>query len=237
MTNGNAFHLFTECVETIQFILKNVLKDVAVLRRWCGCVVVNENHVINSIKFCVNRVSRVRQQAFNETFIASFIRFRFVNTLVLCAHKTFLSACCCWRVCARTVGWLTAHMCWCLCVCVCVWKVSSLIASGRRLYQIVIICILLFAATLKWFAITLARRVRLILVLLMLWFYFTCSHTGTFIWWRGEKKSTLMLLSCPYPTWWKCWKFLVQPRHVTNGGDYIFCRLCRLCSELNLWWN
>lgn len=35
----------------------------------CGAAsAVNENHVINSIKFCVNRVSCARQQAFNETF-------------------------------------------------------------------------------------------------------------------------------------------------------------------------
>lgn len=83
-------------------------------------------------------------------------------TLMQCSHKTFLSACCCCRVFVPFNGSpFTIHM---VCLCMCVWKVSSLIASGRRLYQIVIICILLFAATLKWFPITLARRVRLILL-------------------------------------------------------------------------
>lgn len=106
----------------------------------------------------------------------------------MCTQNVFVCLLLLACVCAHRWMAHRSHVLMLVRVCVCVWKVSSLIASGRRLYQIVIICILLFAATLKWFAITLARRVRLILVLLMLWFYFTCSHTGTFIWWRGEKK-------------------------------------------------
>lgn len=103
--------------------------------RWsfgAGAAAMNGNHVINSIKFCVNRVSRARQQAFNKTFVRRLYEH---ISFTKCHRESF--------VCSPGVSAHAAFERRSLMLMFGYEQVLSLIASGRRLLQIVIICILL----------------------------------------------------------------------------------------------